>query len=287
MSIVAAAFAPLEQIVPSPDYGDGRRAVIDRYHRAPTMAPVAKQRIILGDGLFCFVGRGAILGAPRREPVILLTFDHREDSATVSIGGLAIDPGTLNAELAIVVTLTECKRAFGFRPGVGCWHLPKDLRVITTAIAGCAKADAARTLYLRGKGLELACETFDLLRSESLTPYAGSAALSEADTRRIMQASRMIEERLSEPLTLDWIGRACGVNRGKLSQGFRILFGKTVATFINDARMHVARDLLLTTDLSIGTVGFRSGYRNNASFARAFIRHFGISPTAMRAAAGN
>jgi AraC family transcriptional activator of pyochelin receptor len=273
---LATAFALRDQIVPP----------VDPYHRAPTPVPAAKQRIILGDGLFCFVGRGPVLGAPRREPVMLLSFDHRGDAATVSVGGLAIDGGTLNAELALVVTLAECQRAFGFRPGAGRWHLSRDLRVIAAAIAGCTRTDAARTLFLRGKGLELACETLEALRSGSLTPYAGSDALSEADTRRIMLASRMVEEQLSEPLTLDGIGRACGVNRGKLSQGFRILFGKTVATFINDARMQSARELLLTTDLSIGTVGFRSGYRNNASFARAFVRHFGISPTDMRAAAG-
>jgi AraC family transcriptional activator of pyochelin receptor len=283
---VATSFALREQLVPPADYGDGRVAALDRYHRAPTTVPAAKQRIILGDGLFCFIGHGPVLGAPRREPVILLAFDQCGDAATVSIDGFAIDSGTLNAELALVVTLAECRRAFGFRPVVGRWHLSRELRVITAAITGSARADAARALFLRGKGLELACETLEALRSGSLTPYAGSEALSEADTRRIMMASRMVEERLSEPLTLDWIGRACGVNRGKLSQGFRILFGKTVATFINDARMRCARELLLTTDLSIGMVGFRSGYRNNASFARAFIRHFGMSPTDMRATAG-
>jgi AraC-like DNA-binding protein len=59
---------------------------------------------------------------------------------------------------------------------------------------------------------------------------------------------------------------------------------RTVATLIGEMPMQCAKDLLLTTDLRIATVGFRSGYRHSASFARAFVRHQGISPLAVRAA---
>ena len=108
---------------------------------------------------------------------------------------------------------------------------------------------------------------------------------SGAAKRKAIAARAIIEERSQEPLTLDGIARACGLNRASLSRGFRTLFGTTVATLIGEMRMRCARELLLTTDLRIATVGFRSGDRNNASFARAFVRHHGVSPLAVRGSA--
>jgi AraC family transcriptional activator of pyochelin receptor len=42
--------------------------------------------------------------------------------------------------------------------------------------------------------------------------------------------------------------------------------------------------MLLTTDLPVSSVGYESGYMNNASFSRAFGRRFGRSPTDFRSA---
>jgi AraC family transcriptional activator of pyochelin receptor len=276
---LVASFIPLKPSGSIEHRLDGRVAVHGR-HRS---FPAPKQRIVLGDGLFCFHGRGQLLDTGRREPAISLTFNHTEGGAFVSVGGPVGDPDVPMAQLVIVATVAACERAFGFAPIAGRWHMSIGLRVITAAITACVRTEAARNLYLRAKSLELACETFEQLRTSSLTPYAGCDVLSEADTRRLMAARAMIEERLREPLTLDGIARACGLNRSKLSRGFRELFGTTVATLISDMRMQRAKDLLLTTDLRIATVGFRSGYRNNASFARAFIRHHGVSPLAARA----
>jgi AraC family transcriptional activator of pyochelin receptor len=49
--------------------------------------------------------------------------------------------------------------------------------------------------------------------------------------------------------------------------------------------METAKELLLTTELTINAIAFRSGYENGASFARAFARHFGVSASTMRALA--
>lgn len=254
------------------------------YGRTVTF-PAARQRIVLGEGLVGLFGRRRAMVSPLHTPMLTLTFDHHEHGTTLCVARVD-DHDTISqiSDLVVLVEIDECDRTFGFTPPTGRWHVSSDLRAITTVIATCTKVAGARTLYLRAKGLELVCETLEHLRLSSLTPYAGSSGFSEADTRRLIAARTMIEQRLQEPLTLDGIARACGVNRAKLSRGFRELFGRTVATVIRDTRMECAKKLLLTSDLAIATIGFRSGFLNNASFARAFCRHYGSSPKEMRVA---
>ncbi|MGD9815006.1 MAG: helix-turn-helix transcriptional regulator [Hyphomonadaceae bacterium] len=105
------------------------------------------------------------------------------------------------------------------------------------------------------------------------------------DTRRVIAARRLIDERWGQKLTLDGIARACGLNRAKLTRGFRDLFGCTVAEALAERRLHQARHMLLTTDLPVSSIGYENGYLNNASFARAFGRRFGVSPSDLRACA--
>ena len=93
----------------------------------------------------------------------------------------------------------------------------------------------------------------------------------------------MIDERWRENPTLDGIARACGLNRTKLTRGFRSMFACSVSDAIAERRLGGARQMLLATDLPIASVGYRCGYLNNASFARAFARRFGEAPSQLRA----
>jgi AraC-like DNA-binding protein len=47
--------------------------------------------------------------------------------------------------------------------------------------------------------------------------------------------------------------------------------------------MHIAEDLLATTDLSVGVVARRVGYDAEEAFSRAFKRAHGESPSVWRA----
>lgn len=259
--------------------------IVHSRHRLRSHSPAARRGyVILADGLFLDVGRGPKLGTVPHQPAVSLTFTRLGGHYTISVTDPRGDPSAPKGDLLIVATMALCEHAFDFTPQFGRWHMSAGLRVITASIAACARTDAARDLYLRAKGLELACETFEQLATSSLTPFGGSDKLSEADTRRLIAARAIIEERPQEPLTLNGIARACGLNRSSLARGFRVLFGTTVASLISEMRMQHAKNLLLTTDLRIAAIGFRSGYKNGASFARAFARYHGISPLALRAA---
>ena len=163
------------------------------------------------------------------------------------------------------------------------FYLASELRAIAMALRDPPVGEEARTTYRAAKSIELLCETIRLFRAQRMTPLSCDGALSAADTRRILAARKLIDERWSEKLTLDEIARACGLNRAKLTRGFREVFECSVAEAMAERRLSQASQLLLTTDLPVSSVGYESGYLNNASFARAFGRHFGRSPSDYRA----
>ena len=163
------------------------------------------------------------------------------------------------------------------------YHLPTVLRVIALALRDCATGGEGGDIYRSAKAIELLCETWRLLDSGELVPADDEGHLSQGDCRRLMAAREMIETRCSEKLSLDAIARQVGLNREKLTRGFREMFDCTVAEAIAERRLVQASQMLLTTDLPVSSIGYENGYLNNASFARAFGRRFGLTPSDFRA----
>lgn len=164
-------------------------------------------------------------------------------------------------------------------------HLPPELRAIVLALRDCDMTGEARDFYRAAKAIELICEMLRLGDAGVLVPLAAESDLSLADSERIVAARRIIDEQWREKLTLDHIARACGLNRNKLTQGFRETFACTIAEAIAERRLDHARRMLLTTDLPVSSIGYKNGYLNKSSFARAFSRRFGASPSGYRACA--
>jgi AraC-like DNA-binding protein/predicted nucleotidyltransferase len=88
----------------------------------------------------------------------------------------------------------------------------------------------------------------------------------------------LIDENWGEPLTLAQIARRCGLNRSQLSRSFRELYRCSVSEALMERRLAEARMQLISTDLPVGLIGYRSGYQNNASFSRAFSRRISAWP---------
>jgi AraC-like DNA-binding protein len=72
------------------------------------------------------------------------------------------------------------------------------------------------------------------------------------------------------------------VSRSLLDQRFRDVLGLSPIRYLTGWRMHVAADLLSSTELGVGQVAHRVGYDSEEAFSRAFKRHLGASPKTWR-----
>jgi AraC-like DNA-binding protein len=79
----------------------------------------------------------------------------------------------------------------------------------------------------------------------------------------------------------DLAGEAA-VSRSLLDQRFRDVLGRSPIRYLADWRMHLADELLATTDLTVAAVARRVGYDAEEAFSRAFKRSRGSSPGAWR-----
>jgi AraC family transcriptional activator of pyochelin receptor len=186
-------------------------------------------------------------------------------------------------QVVLIVSEIACRRIFGFVPEQDCaFHLTAELAAIAFSIRDNGlPAPSCDTLRL-AKSIELLCETMRALAGGEMVPLADGVR-SRADAERILAARQLIDEHWHEKLTLSSIARACGLNRAKLTRGFRDMFDCSVADAIAGKRLQQARQMLLATDLPVATIGYRCGYENNASFSRAFLRGTGVAPTRFRA----
>lgn len=190
--------------------------------------------------------------------------------------------------LTLVVQRSALKRLFDWTPRSNDdndFHMPHDLAAIAERIWQEGRSPEVTHTYRLAKSIELLCELADAITRRTLMPFQQANSMSLGDTSRLLAAKRMIDEEWSQKLTLASIAKRCGLNRAKLARGFREIYHCSVNEALVDRRLDEARLKLLSTDLPIGLIGYRSGYMSNASFTRAFGRRFGVAPSDFRSAA--
>ncbi|AKR54225.1 AraC family transcriptional regulator [Devosia sp. H5989] len=141
-----------------------------------------------------------------------------------------------------------------------------------------------------------------LVRGENMLPGEASAAAygammalqdgvfgaqtgEETTTPQAVQRARhYIDAHLAEPVNVDRMARAAQVSRAHFVRQFTKAVGMPPSDFVFEQRMERASRLLLATDGAVGAIARACGFPDANYFAKAFRRHYGLSPTAYRAA---
>ena len=128
----------------------------------------------------------------------------------------------------------------------------------------------------------------ELLLIEVLRTHLADAPLAEHGWVAALHdpvlapAMARLHERPDHKWTVAELASEVAVSRSALDERFRSMLGRSPIRYLTDWRMHVAQELLATTDLTVGAVARRVGYESEEAFGRAFKRARGRSPGAAR-----
>lgn len=103
----------------------------------------------------------------------------------------------------------------------------------------------------------------------------------------IQNALKYIEENLTEDLQIEDIAAKAYISKFYFQRMFNALCGYTVAEYIRSRRLALAAQELAAGDIKVIDAAIKYGYDSPDSFAKAFTKFHGISPSAARKKGAN
>lgn len=123
-----------------------------------------------------------------------------------------------------------------------------------------------------------------LFQSLVLAQQAGKETnnLQQQEQEAVYLAHRIILSDITRHITIKDISGQVRLNEKKLKRGFKQVFGMGIYECLLQARMELARQLLLSTDKPIKEIASLCGFDYLTNFATAFRRYFGDTPGELR-----
>ncbi|MBI2800040.1 MAG: helix-turn-helix domain-containing protein [Gammaproteobacteria bacterium] len=98
----------------------------------------------------------------------------------------------------------------------------------------------------------------------------------------IVEIQLAMQRRLQEQLRISELAREFGVSPRSLDRRFRAAIGVSPLTYLQQQRIKMAKELLESTNLSVGEIAYRVGYFDHGHFTRLFERALTVGPRAYR-----
>jgi transcriptional regulator GlxA family with amidase domain len=92
----------------------------------------------------------------------------------------------------------------------------------------------------------------------------------------------IVGERLSEPLSIESLGREVGLSRSRFSVLFTAQVNLSPQTYIELARLGRAAQMLHSSSWSVSQIAEEVGFPDAFYFSTRFRRHFGVPPSIYR-----
>ncbi|HKY89575.1 MAG TPA: AraC family transcriptional regulator [Nevskiaceae bacterium] len=91
-----------------------------------------------------------------------------------------------------------------------------------------------------------------------------------------------IDARLHQKLSLEELGRYCGLSRAQFSVAFRLATGCSPHQHVMQRRLHVARKMLMHTEHDLAFIAQETGFSSQSHFTRTFRAETGRTPARFR-----
>lgn len=155
---------------------------------------------------------------------------------------------------------------------------------------------AARVMEMLGREADVADpssrlfveQATDLLVTQLLRGHSSHAAIRPPDAPRglatwqVRKVTAYMREHLGAPIGLDDLAHVAGLSRFHFCTAFRQATGSAPHEWLVRLRMERARQLLADPALPVTDIALAVGYETPSSFAAAFRKATGTTPTAFR-----
>ncbi|MEM6407515.1 MAG: helix-turn-helix domain-containing protein [Pseudomonadota bacterium] len=129
-------------------------------------------------------------------------------------------------------------------------------------------------------GSQMLLHTIRKADAEQPKDIADNAGLFDA---RVTQAIKLMEESISEPLSMADLTSKAGLSTRHLERVFRRVFDETPARFYKRLRARRARAMIEETLLPLMDIAVATGFGSADTLAKAVREEYGMTPSKMRA----
>lgn len=168
------------------------------------------------------------------------------------------------------------------RPGVlggRSFPITFQMREIIAEIFACPYSDSLKKIFLDCKIREL---LYRQLRQILAEPDTQKMKIAPADLARTHHIKEILDQQFLTPPSIAELSSLACMNRTKLQDHFKTVFGETIYGYLATVKMENARHLLEDRSLKIADIASRVGFKNATHFTAAFKKKFGSLPKHFR-----
>ena len=90
---------------------------------------------------------------------------------------------------------------------------------------------------------------------------------------------RVVEENYTSPISIKELAYLSGRSLSSFKRDFQSIYGVSPAKWIREKRLSKARQMLLSSQMSVADVAYSLGFENPTHFSRIFKQQYGASPS--------
>ena len=90
---------------------------------------------------------------------------------------------------------------------------------------------------------------------------------------------RVVEENYTSPISIEELAYLSGRSLSSFKRDFQSIYGVSPAKWIREKRLSKARQMLLSSQISVADVAYSLGFENPTHFSRIFKQQYGASPS--------
>ena len=141
-------------------------------------------------------------------------------------------------------------------------------------------ADVKESILLESKILEFIYYWREFLNKKNIEQHF--EGVSDHHLCCIKNAKALLDQDITNSISIKILSRKSGLNECDLKRGFRIVMGIPIRQYIIRCRMEQAREMVIKSNRSIQEICDDLGYSNRGHFSQLYQKFFGLNPLSDR-----